>query len=86
LDAISSGCFPIQTNTSCANEWVVDGETGSLVDFQDVEKIGAAIETALSNNDLVDSAALVNIETAQNRLSVDAVGRDIAQFYNLTSS
>ncbi len=84
LDAISSGCFPIQTNTSCANEWVVDGETGSLVDFQDVKRIGAAIETALSNDELVDSAALVNIETAQNRLSVDVVSRDIAQFYNLT--
>jgi glycosyltransferase involved in cell wall biosynthesis len=83
LDAISSGCFPIQTNTSCANEWVEDGKTGSLVGFQDVKKIAEVIELALSNNALVDNAALVNIETAQTRLSVDAIGRDIAQFYNL---
>jgi glycosyltransferase involved in cell wall biosynthesis len=84
LDAISSGCFPIQTNTSCANEWVTDGLTGSLVDFNDVNSISSAIHMALTNDDLVDNAALVNIATAQSRLSGDAIGKDINQFYSLT--
>lgn len=84
LDAISSGCFPIQTNTSCANEWVTDGLTGSLVDFQDVNDISTAIRMALTNDDLVDNAALVNIATAQSRLSGDAIGKDINQFYSLS--
>jgi glycosyltransferase involved in cell wall biosynthesis len=83
LDAISSGCYPIQTNTSCANEWVADGATGSLVDFQDIHGIADAIENALKNDDLVDSASRVNIRTAKARLSSASIRRDINQFYEL---
>ncbi|MDE4907352.1 glycosyltransferase [Methanogenium marinum] len=31
LEAIMMGTFPIQTNTSCASEWIIDGETGFIV-------------------------------------------------------
>ena len=82
LDAISSGCFPVQTDTSCANEWISDGTTGSLVDFRDLEGIASAIQVALTDSVLVDNAALINIETAKARLSVNAISSDITQFYN----
>ena len=82
LDAISSGCFPVQTDTSCANEWISDGTTGSLVDFRDLEGIASAIQVALTDSVLVDNAALINIETAKARLSVNAISNDITQFYN----
>ena len=46
--------------------------------------ISTAIRMALTNDDLVDNAALVNIATAQSRLSGDAIGKDINQFYSLS--
>jgi glycosyltransferase involved in cell wall biosynthesis len=83
LDAISSGCYPIQTNTSCANEWVADGVTGSLVDLHDIHGISAAIENAIKNDHLVDAASHLNIKTARTRLSSESIGQDIHQFYEL---
>jgi glycosyltransferase involved in cell wall biosynthesis len=83
LDAISSGCYPIQTNTSCANEWVEDGITGSLVDIQDINGIIAAIENALVSDELVDAASRLNILNAKNRLTSKLIGIDIHQFYEL---
>jgi glycosyltransferase involved in cell wall biosynthesis len=83
LDAISSGCYPIQTNTSCANEWVEDGITGSLVDIQDINGIITAIEIALVSDDLVDAASRLNIQNAKNRLTSKLIGIDIHQFYEL---
>jgi glycosyltransferase involved in cell wall biosynthesis len=83
LDAISSGCYPIQTTTSCANEWVVDGITGSLVDVKNVHGISIAVQTALADDNLVDNAAMMNISNAQRQLSGDSIHGDLTQFYNL---
>jgi len=84
LDAISSGCFPIQTTTSCASEWVVDGVSGLLVDFRDVNGIASAIENALTGDEFVDNAAVKNLKIAQTRLSDQTIESDIHQFYKLT--
>ncbi len=83
LDSISSGCFPIQTSTSCANEWVSDGLTGCIVNFNDPKSIADALMLALTNDELVNDACRENIGTAQTRLSGNSIGRDIAQFYTL---
>jgi len=81
LDAISSGCFPIQTNTSCADEWITDGRTGFLVDYTDLNGIAGALSRAVTDNELVDRAAIENVETARARLSTDAMRTDIDLFY-----
>src|SRR5208282_406757 len=39
LEAIMMGSFPIQSNTSCANEWIKCGESGSLVPPEDPQVI-----------------------------------------------
>lgn len=68
LEAIVMGSFPIQSCTSCADEWIVDGKTGILVPPEDPEVVEMAIRRALTDDDLVNRAAEANFEIAQERL------------------
>lgn len=68
LEALVMGSFPIQSNTSCAGEWIVDGETGILVPPDDPQIIATAIRRALTDDALVDAAAFANAQTASTRL------------------
>jgi glycosyltransferase involved in cell wall biosynthesis len=60
LEAMTMGSFPIQTNTSCAAEWLTDGEGGILVPPNDPEPIADAIRRGLGDDELVDHAAELN--------------------------
>ena len=86
LEAMVSGCFPIQTGTSCADEWVVDGGTGMIVDVDDVPGIAEALRRALGDDQLVDRAAEINHGVAIARLDEGAIRRKSFRFYGLSSS
>lgn len=47
LEAMSMGCFPVQTNTACTSEWFVDGTQGIEVSVIDARKIATSILDAL---------------------------------------
>jgi glycosyltransferase involved in cell wall biosynthesis len=81
LEAMVSGTYPIQTNTSCANEWITNGVSGSIVP-PDVEEVAKAIESALTNDELVDSATEINLETAFEKLDDAIIQKKLASFYN----
>ena len=81
LEAIVMGAFPIQSWTACANEWLVDGETGLLVPPEDVEVIESAIRKALTDDQLVDTAAKKNYDLAKLKLDSKDLQRKAAQFY-----
>lgn len=83
LEAMSTGCFPIQTSTSCASEWVTDGLSGFLVDHEDINQIASAIREALVNDSLVDSAAELNRATTQARLRTSVISEKNQSFYKL---
>ena len=48
LEAMAMGAFPIQTNTACANEWIVHGKTGIELREPVPESVTSAIKSALS--------------------------------------
>lgn len=81
LEAISMGSFPIQSYTSCADEWITDGETGLLVPPEDVEVIEMAIRKALTNDALVDAATEKNYQTVIDRLEYSKVRQKTIQMY-----
>ena len=81
LEAIVMGAFPIQSWTACANEWLVDGETGLLVPPEDVEVIESAIRKALTDDQLVDTAAKKNYDLAKLKLDSKDLQRKATQFY-----
>ena len=67
-ESMVCGCFPIQTDTSCADEWITDGISGYIVPINDEKKLQLSIQRALRDNELVDNAAVLNIASAQQRL------------------
>ena len=80
-EAMVLGAFPIQTNTSCADEWIVDGKSGIIVDPHNPASIVAALRKALENDALVDAASKINLVTAQQRLSTGVISASVRGFY-----
>jgi glycosyltransferase involved in cell wall biosynthesis len=81
LEAMVMGSFPIQSSTACADEWIKDGETGILVLPEDVGGIENAIKTALSDDNLVNKAAIENTKTAEDRLDHQLLKKKAIRFY-----
>jgi glycosyltransferase involved in cell wall biosynthesis len=81
LESITLGAFPIQSNTSCADEWIVDGKSGFIVPPEDPETVASAIRKAISGNELVDNAALINEETARKFLDYWVIKDKVIKFY-----
>jgi len=81
IEAMSSGAFPIQTNTSCGDEWITSGETGFIVGPTDIGEISRVLSVALTDDVLVDSAAVRNRATANARLSSVHIRQKIKYFY-----
>jgi len=81
LESITMGAFPIQSNTSCADEWIIDGKSGFIVPPEDPEIIAAALRKAIINNDLVDNAAVINEETAKKHLEYGVIKEKVIKFY-----
>jgi len=82
LEALISGCYPVQTNTSCANEWVDSGAIATLVGLNVID-ISEAIEAALINDLLVDQAQEKNAEIAESLLSADVIQPLALTFYSI---
>jgi len=81
LDAIAMGSFPIQSWTSCADEWIEDDVTGILVPPEDPEVIEQAIRKALSDDDLVNRAADINSQTSRQRLDYKILKQKTIDMY-----
>ena len=86
LEAMSQGAYPIQTTTSCAEEWVEHGVSGSLVSFGDHAALVQEMRRALRDDALVDHAAEVNAGVCRTRLDPAHVARIARTFYEPVSS
>jgi len=83
LEAIVMGAFPIQSCTACADEWIVDGQTGFIVPPEDPEPIAAALRRAVADDALVDRAADLNIQTARERLDQSVIRPQVVAMYEM---
>lgn len=81
LEAIVMGAFPIQSDTSCANEWIRNGESGFIVPAEDPEVISRAIREAILNDALVDAANEINSRMARERLDESVVRPQVVRMY-----
>ncbi len=81
LEALLMGSMPIQSNTSCAHEWAENGKTAFFVSPDDILGITEALRRALTDNGLVDQAAVANWMTAQARLDSSIIQKQILDFY-----
>ena len=78
LEAMATGCYPIQTDTSCANEWLTNKSFQTISDIS-VNSISAALEKALTHDSEVDTIALSNMATIEARadsLKIEKIAHD----------
>ena len=80
LESLITGCYPIQTNTSCANEWVDRGALASIIPLNS-KILMSEIERALLDDQLVNQASIANLHVAQNYLSFSTIQRQSLKFY-----
>ena len=78
LESIVTGAFPIQTNTACCDGWIVNQKSGLLVS-PDLDEVVSALAKAISDDQLVDSAMVINHQTAIEKLSNTYVSQRISQ-------
>jgi hypothetical protein len=82
LEALTYGAYPIQTNTSCADEWVNKGALATLVGLNSVE-ISKALELVMKDDNLVNLAQSRNLLVAKNYLDENIIKKVAEKFYSL---
>lgn len=82
LEAVAMGAFPIQTNTSCCNEWIEDGKSGFEIPVDDVVVISDRLQRAITDDELVDQASEINGETVRLRLNQTLLKQKAISFYD----
>jgi glycosyltransferase involved in cell wall biosynthesis len=81
LESMVMGAFPIQSCTACADEWIVDRQSGIIVPPEDVDIIEQALRRALTDDELVDQASVLNQATARSRLDSSVIRPQVIDFY-----
>lgn len=81
LEAMVMGAFPIQSCTSCADEWITDHESGMIVPPEDPDVIAEAIRAAIRDDALVDNAAEINGRVASERLDQSKIKPQVIRMY-----
>lgn len=82
LEALVMGSFPIQSNTSCANEWIEHGRTGLLVPPEDPDVVAEAIRRAVSDDELVNTAVEANDRLIVARLGKQPIQEKVIAMYD----
>jgi glycosyltransferase involved in cell wall biosynthesis len=70
VEAMQAGAFPIQSENSAACDFLIQGESGFIVDPWDLDSIQEALRQALSNDAMVDSASTINHKILQEKYSM----------------
>lgn len=81
LEALVAGSFPIQTDTSCAGEWVRSGTSALLVDHRRVWTIDDAIRRVLTDDELVDRAVALNDARVRTHLDTTTIRQQVVDAY-----
>ena len=81
LESMAMGCFPIQSNTSCCDEWFEDGVGGFRFSPHDVAQLAALITCAMSDDGLVDAAARRNRAVVEERWNAEVNGAAMVANY-----
>jgi hypothetical protein len=82
LEALSRGAFPIQSSTSCLNEWIEDGFSGSLLPTFEHAEVARVIADSLELTSRISQADWVErVEPIVHRLDFRSVSNKARSFY-----
>ena len=82
-EAMFTGAFPVQTGTSCTSEWLKNGISTLLISPTSTLDFEEAMQRAIEDNELVDTAAQINFEIAKTRMDRVVVRRKALSAYGL---
>jgi glycosyltransferase involved in cell wall biosynthesis len=79
IEAMSQGAIPIQSNTSCGEEWIRIGQDGYLVAHDDWQSVAGNLMHILQDDDFALAAQARNLDAISEKydsaqLSKIAVG------------
>jgi glycosyltransferase involved in cell wall biosynthesis len=81
VEAMSFGAFPIQSTNSVGSEFLANHRNGFLVDPWDLDAIRDAILKAVSDDNLVDEAVVLNHRLLQEKYSLKEGKSKLRQLY-----
>ena len=84
-EAMFTGAFPVQTCTSCTSEWLKNGISTLLISPTSTSDFEEAMQRAIEDNELVDTAAQINFEIAKTRMDRVVVRKKVLSAYGLIS-
>jgi glycosyltransferase involved in cell wall biosynthesis len=82
LEALVTGAIPVQTDTSCANEWTDKGFIAKIVGGS-VDEIYEAVSEILVNPSSFDSASKSNMELSRKHLDSEKLSLAAQAFYEV---
>lgn len=82
LQAVCSGAYPIQTNTSCAQELVDEGASGNIINL-DEDTVLEALRKAHLDPVSLDASQKNNFGYARDKLSTEFVKNRAQMFYDI---
>ncbi len=80
LEAMALGTFPIQSATSCAEEWIKNGKSGFIVK-NNISIISQKLLKAVKDDNLVNNASKINLNIIKKKANSKKVKRIIRNFY-----
>jgi glycosyltransferase involved in cell wall biosynthesis len=81
IESIHAGAFPIQSGNSAVNEFVIHGKSGFLVHPWDLAGLTNCIRTALSDDQLVDTAAQENRIILNDSYNIEQGIKNLRKIY-----
>jgi len=81
IEAMASGAVPIQSNTSCCEEWLKDGEGGYLVDFDDTPTVAQHLINLVTSPEKAERARERNFSDLLENLEPATTKRAVHETY-----
>jgi hypothetical protein len=78
---MAMGAFPIQSSTSCASEWFIEGVSGRSLSEISPSHIGKAISESFSESSKLDTAREKNLEIVTSRFHSLQLSESHLKFY-----
>jgi glycosyltransferase involved in cell wall biosynthesis len=81
LEAMALGCFPVVGEIESVREWIIDGANGFLVDPGHAPEAAEMIVRAISDKDLLKTAAKRNQEIIKEHADKNQLSQKIESYY-----
>jgi hypothetical protein len=81
IEAMAMGAFPIQSSTSCASEWFIEGFSGRSLSDTSPRYMGQVISESFAAGAKLDQAREKNLEIVSSRFQSLQFSKSHLRFY-----